>query len=41
VGGVVGVCEVIIGISGEGFEVEFAGGGEDAGGDFASGEFGC
>jgi hypothetical protein len=38
VGGVVGVGEVVVGVSGEGFEVEFAGGGEDAGGDFTSDE---
>jgi hypothetical protein len=38
VGSIVSVGEVVVGVSGEGLEVEFAGGGEDAGGDFASGE---
>ena len=34
---VVGVAVVGVGVCCEGFEVEFAGGGEDAGCDFASG----
>jgi len=34
---VVGVASVGVGVGCEGFEVEFAGGGEDAGCDFASG----
>ena len=33
---VVGVAGVVVGVGCEGFEVEFAGGGEDAGCDFAS-----
>ena len=37
-GGIVGVGEVVVGVSGESVEVEFAGGGEDAGCDFASRE---
>lgn len=35
-GCIVGVGEVVVSVSGEGLEVEFAGGGEDAGGDLAS-----
>ena len=38
--GIVSVGKVVVGVSGEGLEVEFAGGGEDAGGDFTSGELG-
>lgn len=34
--GIVRVADIVIGVSGKGFEVEFAGGGEDASGDFAS-----
>ena len=37
---VVGVAGVVVGVGCEGFEVEFAGGGEDAGCDFASGSGG-
>jgi hypothetical protein len=37
---IVGVGGVGVGIDGEGFEVEVAGGGEDAGCDFASGSGG-
>jgi uncharacterized membrane protein len=36
-GGIVRVGEVVVGVSGEGLEVEFAGCGNDACGDFASG----
>lgn len=35
--GVIGVADVVVSVRGEGLEVEFAGGGEDAGCDFASG----
>lgn len=38
VGCVVDVSVVVVGVGGEGLEVEFAGGGEDAGGYFASEE---
>lgn len=34
--GIVGVTDIVVGISGESLEVEFAGGGEDASGDLAS-----
>ena len=34
---IVSVQEVVVGVSGEGLEVEFAGCGNDAGSDFASG----
>lgn len=39
-GCVVDVSVIVVGVGGEGLEVEFAGGGEDAGGYFASEEVG-